>query len=357
MALHPVRLPRAAAHLFRIVALQKRLLKALADPTLNPGAVDTAWVQNLWKMLNPGWVQKFCLDGQEDRIKAIASATLAARRALHQEFCRQNKAQDWPTAGGNFQDLITLPDFNAALVEQVKDFFGRCYKSLSHRTKDDWTGYEFPKKGAISNASYKELFRVEYPTKVVCPYCDGDIGTPELDHYLPKSRFPLLACSPWNLIPVCRSCNDMITAKGASPMITLGPVRSTADWLHPFFLPASKQAQIVLSGAPKISIPQLQSPNPIEQRRLDSHSTAIGSLSTRWTNTAASYYDNLVAKVRRHVSVGPVDFIVKMELNDHLAVRGREPSSMVRVAVCRAILNLRPEYVEEFTEANPPTLA
>ncbi len=32
MALHPLKLPRSAAHLFRIVALQKRLLKALADP-------------------------------------------------------------------------------------------------------------------------------------------------------------------------------------------------------------------------------------------------------------------------------------------------------------------------------------
>ena len=83
-----------------------------------------------------------------------------------------------------------------------------CYDLLgsSSRVK----GYKWPDGKAVTKAAYKEAFRESYPTKVVCPYCDGDIGTAELDHYYSKSLFPLLACSPWNLFPVCKSCNDCV---------------------------------------------------------------------------------------------------------------------------------------------------
>ncbi|MBE9900381.1 MULTISPECIES: HNH endonuclease [Enterococcus] len=58
----------------------------------------------------------------------------------------------------------------------------------------------------------------------VCPYCqsqyiytyyalqgkkEGGIR-PELDHYFPKSRHPLLAVSAYNLIPSCKQCNSSI---------------------------------------------------------------------------------------------------------------------------------------------------
>lgn len=40
-----------------------------------------------------------------------------------------------------------------------------------------------------------------------CPFCGG-IGTPRnLDHYLPKSRYPQYAVLPQNLVPACRDCN------------------------------------------------------------------------------------------------------------------------------------------------------
>lgn len=59
-----------------------------------------------------------------------------------------------------------------------------------------------------------------------CPYCNRQytfslvdrkgrkLGRPELDHFYPKSKHPLLALSFYNLIPSCHSCNS--TLKGAS---------------------------------------------------------------------------------------------------------------------------------------------
>lgn len=40
-----------------------------------------------------------------------------------------------------------------------------------------------------------------------CPYCGG-IGLPRnLDHYLPKARYPQFSILPLNLVPSCRDCN------------------------------------------------------------------------------------------------------------------------------------------------------
>ncbi|MYM29299.1 HNH endonuclease [Duganella sp. CY15W] len=40
-----------------------------------------------------------------------------------------------------------------------------------------------------------------------CPFCGG-IGKPRnLDHFLPKSRFPQFSVLPQNLVPSCRDCN------------------------------------------------------------------------------------------------------------------------------------------------------
>ena len=39
-----------------------------------------------------------------------------------------------------------------------------------------------------------------------CPIC-GSGKLKNLDHFLPKSKYPLLCVTPANLIPVCRDCN------------------------------------------------------------------------------------------------------------------------------------------------------
>lgn len=42
-----------------------------------------------------------------------------------------------------------------------------------------------------------------------CPYCNiFSHRITQVDHYLPKSKFPSLAISPENLVPICTDCND-----------------------------------------------------------------------------------------------------------------------------------------------------
>lgn len=65
----------------------------------------------------------------------------------------------------------------------------------------------------------KEL--VKLTNTKVCPYCnrnfivnfDQDNTTVELDHFFPKTDYPYLAISLYNLIPSCHTCNHKKDAK------------------------------------------------------------------------------------------------------------------------------------------------
>lgn len=59
-----------------------------------------------------------------------------------------------------------------------------------------------------------------------CPFCGfGHVST--LDHYLPKSKYPLIAVLPLNLVPSCKDCN---TGKSSAIAIT-----QEEQCLHPYF--------------------------------------------------------------------------------------------------------------------------
>ncbi len=364
MPLHPVKLPKEAKYLLRVVALHRVLLKAIADSKLDPNTVSTAWVKSVWCRMAPEWVEKYCRGGQLERIKYIAQASPAVRQQLYKEFCRQNNVSVVLQRGGDFNALQHLEGVSEQLAEQVGALFKQSYTLLGHR--NDWPGYVFPGKGVVSKRSYTNAFCAEYPTYVVCPYCDGDIGTPQLDHWLCKKDFPFLACSPYNLVPICRSCNDQVFGKGDQPALDKGPPPSTAEWLHPLYRPATGAIHIELSGPRQLWIPRLRSADRDEQRRLDNHMALLdqtnrptpqGTLSRRWTHIASSYFERLVREVNMPRNRGrTVDAIVGDNLEDELGSRGQSTWSLVHAAVCQAVLARRDGYYPEFTDSNPPVL-
>jgi len=56
-------------------------------------------------------------------------------------------------------------------------------------------------------------FREELTLESTCPYCDYhemEFDSASVDHFIPKSRYPLLAIFPKNLVVACTACNDRI---------------------------------------------------------------------------------------------------------------------------------------------------
>lgn len=62
---------------------------------------------------------------------------------------------------------------------------------------------KFAPKGSIGRKYYDSIIG---NAKGRCPICGGG-KLKNLDHFLPKSKYPLLCVTPINLIPTCRDCN------------------------------------------------------------------------------------------------------------------------------------------------------
>jgi hypothetical protein len=56
----------------------------------------------------------------------------------------------------------------------------------------------------------------QYSITISSKNVDGQLTRPDFDHYFPKSRYPLLSLSFYNLIPSCKICNS--TFKGSKEM-------------------------------------------------------------------------------------------------------------------------------------------
>lgn len=63
---------------------------------------------------------------------------------------------------------------------------------------------KFAKKNGVGRPYYDKILSAA--PNGICPIC-GVQQVRNLDHYLPKSQFPLLVVTPMNLIPTCRDCN------------------------------------------------------------------------------------------------------------------------------------------------------
>jgi hypothetical protein len=66
-------------------------------------------------------------------------------------------------------------------------------------------------KAQLSRSVFHDNFKADNNNLSTCPYCDLDTiissGTHEVEHFLPKSKFPLLALYSKNLFSACLGCN------------------------------------------------------------------------------------------------------------------------------------------------------
>ena len=87
------------------------------------------------------------------------------------------------------KDVIHFPQY------EIKDGDEKeIIKVYTHKfAHQDSIGYEYY-NAIMSNANG------------VCPICGGT-KLKNLDHYLPKTKYPLLCVTPVNLVPTCRDCN------------------------------------------------------------------------------------------------------------------------------------------------------
>ena len=148
--------------------------------------------------------------------------------------------KDWdPQKVISRQDFI-LQTLNLNSIDDIKHIVRASFQEMKDliNTHPHWT---FPKKkgtnyklrDAIQRAFGYDLFTDASSTTwsalklfdelhlKVCPYCNSEIigklkdsngkynyKTP-MDHFFPESKYPVLSCSFFNIIPACTTCNTL----------------------------------------------------------------------------------------------------------------------------------------------------
>lgn len=132
--------------------------------------------------------------------------------ANHQGYLMNSKS---------FSDLIT--DMEKDAVEKLEFIFSYDELLCGKQNKNG--------NAALITMRHKLLTSLNVP---VCPYCnrqyittyekteDDERTTADLDHFYPKSKYPLFALSLFNFIPSCHVCNSQM--KGAK----------TAEIIYPY---------------------------------------------------------------------------------------------------------------------------
>lgn len=112
-----------------------------------------------------------------------------------------------------------------AILKAIRDFdrssseYGSVWSSRASRKFDSVFDYsKFSRKSLAGWSAYELCRSAKYN---ICPYCQQSFAMtvfrggercfrPTLDHFYPKSRFPFLSLSLYNLVPSCYTCNSSL---------------------------------------------------------------------------------------------------------------------------------------------------
>lgn len=116
---------------------------------------------------------------------------------------QENKNPRWQQCASNF------------LLYFYDEYLGKSGIEKNRLTFDE-TLFTEPGAGKYGRQDFLSAFFSCNGDLEMCPFCDemriythSTTGIyADIDHFLPKNRYPHLACHPYNLVPTCHACNS-----------------------------------------------------------------------------------------------------------------------------------------------------
>lgn len=219
---------------------------------------------------------------KKDRIKISDALVMAFLQKARKHICSTTHAE-CKKAIDEFESLSNnsiYSKYKSDALHILEGIFD--YDTFAKKSKKPWNAYELYKK-----------CRYE-----ICPYCNvGSIAcnyTPkskrgksyrgDIDHFLPKSKYPYLALSLGNFIPACSDCNSIFKST-TDPLKTpiLNPIEDPCSIKINFKLNAS------MSGIDEIEF----TPNYNANAAKANNSIFIFQLNNRYNHKSAIRHANL----------------------------------------------------------------
>lgn len=186
-----------------------------------------------------------------------------------------------------------------------------------------------------------ETMRMSLPHnhRDLCPYCNLD-STYQLDHYLPKTKYPELSLYGPNLLPICGRCNQIKFNSIATPAgnrIFLIPSDDV------FLREGLLLATLTMDPVPRFNFtidPAAQLAAP-ERAQVERHFVRL-QLALRYRRRANALLEPLREAVRKGGSRARV--ARKLMLSGLRSAANAGPANSWELAMYRAILNNRHEF-------------
>lgn len=145
--------------------------------------------------------------------------------------CADNysRSPEKKAAVGNCKDNVIKcsQEYRSGIPRNIKTVIGQKATNIPSAMRDVYKE-KFSRQGTPGRKYYDVILNAGIEEARVCPICELEAPS-QLDHYLPKSDFPLLSITPSNLIPVCSLCNGL-AAKG-----NYIPTGYEDSLYHPYF--------------------------------------------------------------------------------------------------------------------------
>lgn len=310
--LKPIAQPFCCAALNACFDLQMHLLKWLCNPTTTAADITKTNLvpPRVPTQIEADWLWLFLYGRKQTRLqqaKIIASMSAAEKAsllgwgnsvvAIAAQFVPAPPA--WP---------ITLPAISAPAWTAFKNLMDAFYeRGLRAGLPYQADGTPVAEKG-VDYAYFVQAFRdahrvsLDLDAREVCVLCGGHLGdTPHVDHWIIKSKVPLLSVCADNLQLACNTCNAAPN-KGEKPVHTAG---SFDAWFHPHLRPGTGLIRLDYV-IPEMEV-RCEATQPVDQPKVDNLNQLL-NLADRWTREfKAEYFKQqsvLRGQEKRRVSSG-----------------------------------------------------
>jgi hypothetical protein len=376
--LHEVRLPQITLErLTDVVVLQIWLLfYAASKPSVGPGDQQDCAdkLNNCPRFSGRGdeiaaWMWKAPKTRVEplDKFASDLTGTQAQKKQWLQQISREifgllkqpsgsiepfdeENAETWQITAANF------------FISFYEDILRQSSKSFSLPVRSSRSVVGFPP--SIFSTTQAEQFGAQEflaafrdtnkPALTICPACDEqkysvsagrkftNLGAvkiyADIDHYLPKSLYPHLACHPYNLVPSCTTCNQrkkldndpLESASSRNNLEDIFQLYREEGVAHNVFL------EVDIDSHGTVNLGQLQPKSGYSPRECITILREIYCIPDGWSEEAETIDERLFCRLRDHFEVNhsPFDEIQIIDwfdyfLSGRLREWGKEPYSIL----------------------------
>ncbi|AAY92234.1 conserved hypothetical protein [Pseudomonas protegens Pf-5] len=172
----------------------------------------------------------------------------------------------------------------------------------------------------------------------VCVMCGGELRNVEVDHWIPKSAYPLLAVCAENLVPICGECNGPQN-KAAHPVHSGG---SFEEWFHPYRRNPAGTLKLEFNDT-KLSV-MLKSTRAADAQRVHNLNRLL-HLEDRWTRELKGenrkLYKSILTRQRKNDAPTTTQSLYQQVKDWTNGLSQTEPNYEVHQALAKALCDPR----------------